>query len=155
MRLGQFSLQYFLPTSYLTYLYPSFTICKMELIIAAPIAKSQWGIKLVLAEPALMAQWVKFAMLHFGNPGLVPGHGTIPLSVAMLWRQLTQKNQKDLQPEYTTMCSSFGEEKKRERKIGNRRQLRANFSQKKKKKLLHVNLLTFSGAYLASINVNS
>ena len=35
--------------------------------------------KQTVLGPARMAQWLKFGVLHFGGPGLVPGHGTIPL----------------------------------------------------------------------------
>ena len=53
-------------------------------------------------EPALRAQWLKFGALGFGSLGSVPRCRTASLlSVAMLWRWLTQKNQKDLQLEYT------------------------------------------------------
>ena len=59
---------------------------------------------------------------------------TTHLSVAMLWQQLTQKNQKDLNcAQLGTETFGKGEKEEKRRKIGNRSQLRANLTLKKEK----------------------
>ena len=67
-----------------------------------------------VAEPALMGWWLKFGALNalaaqVQGPGVEPHHS----SVAKLWQWLTQKNQKDLQLEYTAMHWGLGEGKKK------------------------------------------